>query len=560
MKLFLCLYLLIISNAFSQNQVPTKHPRVAEVEELLRDEASRYFERRFPGSAFFTRVEVTPLRRDAITGKRSESLPYFDYESEEGLDEWDDPKTPLAFLRHRVTKIAIEISIPEKFSDDRIAGLKEELSIYLRLLPYRDDIKIEKKIKDKTEFLVPDYAYVIIAGVFLATLVAALVIRNGLKKSGMAATSSGSAASQTASSPVSAPSAPARAATPKGGSSTEVSGDVTFHDPLKAMDIIHSKIKQIEASNTFPTLSDLMTLTELSHKSPGKLSAVVGELSEEYRRQLFPLGSGKDWLESFSRSGRLDHDCLNILDQMGRERSFVKKDRGWEDLLIQVWRMEEKAVPFFKRIPQDHGFLILDSLPKSVSLPIAKKSYPGGWGRLLEKTKGDVVLSASVLSDYLEQSRAIEPLLDWSILEDYRKDRELLNYLDKVTIDDEKELYDTLNDDSFILKVRPPFYKVFELEAQEWSAFLRRFPIERWALSVVNSSRNYMKKVNEGLDEKQRIVFSQHLRRLDGDLDVLEQSSVRQEIAKAYAAEVGVKKPAEQVVEPAKEELNEKSA
>ena len=79
-------------------------------------------------------------------------------------------------------------------------------------------------------------------------------------------------------------------------------------------------------------------------------------------------------------------------------------------------------------------------------------------------------------------------------------------------------------------------------------------------MSVVNSSRNYMKKVNEGLDEKQRIVFSQHLRRLDGDLDVLEQSSVRQEIAKAYAAEVGVKKPAEQIVEPAKEELNEKSA
>jgi hypothetical protein len=195
-----------------------------------------------------------------------------------------------------------------------------------------------------------------------------------------------------------------------------------------------------------------------------------------------------------------------------------------------------------------------------VSLPIAKKSYPGGWGRLLEKTKGDVVLSASVLSDYLEQSRAIEPLLDWSILEDYRKDRELLNYLDKVTIDDEKDLYDTLSDDSFILKVRPPFYKVFELEAQEWSSFIRRFPLERWALSVVNSSRNYMKKINEGLDEKQRLVFSQHLRRLDGELDVLEQSSARQEIAKVYAAEVGVEKTAEQAVEPAKEELDEKSA
>ncbi len=562
MKLFLFLQLILASLAWGQAG-PVKHPRVAEVEELLRDEASRYFERRFPGEAFFTRVEVMPLRRDAVSGKRTESLPYFDYESEEGVDEWDDPRTPLPFLRHRVSKVAIEISIPEKFSDERIAGLKEELSIYLRLLPYRDEIKIERKIKDKSEFLVPDYAYVMIAGVFFATLVAALVIRSGLKKSVLA----GGAASASAPSPQMPVAnsvgggANTRQATIKTSSSTAVSGDVTFHDPIKAIDIVHMKVEQIEKSQTFPTLTDLMTLFELANRAPEKLAALVGELPEAWRRNLFPLGQGQSWLEAFSRSGRLDFEALNILDQLGRERSYMLGDRVWEDLLIQIWRMGEKAVPLFKKIPADHAFVILDGLPKTISLAIAKKAFPGAWGRLLEKSNRDLALAPPVLRDYLEQARTIEPMLDWSMLESYRKDRELLQYLDSVSIDDERDVYDSLADDSFVLKVRQPFYTVFELEGGEWEAFLRRFPIERWALAVVNSSRSYIKKVTEGLDEKQRLVFSQHLRRLDGDLDIQEQVAARRDIAKLYATEVAVNKTLIGIEsEAVKDETHAKSA
>jgi hypothetical protein len=155
----------------------------------------------------------------------------------------------------------------------------------------------------------------------------------------------------------------------------------------------------------------------------------------------------------------------------------------------------------------------------------------------LEKGANEIALTPSVLQDYLEQALFYEPLLEWSILESYRKDREILEYLDTVSIDDEKDVYDTIADDSFVFKVRPPFYSVFELDGDEWVTFLRRFPIEHWAMTVVNSSRNFIRKVSDGLDEKQRIVFSQHLRRFDMQLDPKEQVRHRRLIASAFAVD-----------------------
>lgn len=557
MKLSLLLMFLFCGSLWAQTP-ETKHPRVLELEEVLRDEASRYFERRFPGEAFFVRVDVVPLRRDTISGTRTESLPYFDYESEEGIDEWDDAKTPLPFLRNRVTKVSIEISVPEKFTDERIAGLRDELSIYLRLLPYRDDVKVERKIKDRSDLQIPGYAYVLIAGIFLATIAGAFVVRGGLKKSALTAPA-GSSNPPVAASPAAASASPRTRDAGAKASSTSVSGDVTFHDPIKVLDIVHLKLEQIEKSQTFPTLSDLMTFSELAEKSSGRLSSIIGELPMPWRRALFPVGIGQSWLEAFSKNERIDYESLNVLDRISRERSFAKKDRHWEDLLIQIWRSGERSIPFFKKIPTDHAFLILDALPKTISLSIAKKAFPGAWGRLLGKGNGELALTPTILQDYLEQARALEPQLEWSILESYRKDREILEYLDTVSIDEEKDVYDTIAEDSFVFKVRPPFYRVFELEGDAWVNFLRNFPIEHWALTVVNSSRNFIRKVSDGLDEKQKLVFSQHLRRFDQQLDPKEQIRHRRVIATAYSVEhtAPVQSPAAVVLEG---EKNAKSA
>lgn len=509
--------------AWAQNG-PVKHPRVAEVEERLRDEASRYFSRRFPGEPFFVRVEVSPLRRDTIAGTKSESLPYFDYESEESVDEWDDPKTPIAFLRHRVTKVSIDISVPEKFDDNRVAVIKDELSIYLKLLPFRDEIRVEKKLTDTTP-IVPMSVYAILAGVLASALLGGLIIRSGFAKMKPQASAAPASAAPAASAPVRS-----RDEGPK-KSSTAVSGDVTFHDPIKTIDIVHLKLDQIEKSGTFPTLNDLMSLHAMGEKLPERLGALLCEMPGEWQKQLFPLGQGQSWLEAFSQHGRIDHECLMVLDRLGKERSFVGGDRPWEDLLIQLWRMGEKSIPLFKKIQQDHAFIILNALPKTLSLGIAKKAFPGAWGQLLDNKPGQVIIPPQLLADYLNQALALEPRFEWKMLQNYRKDRELLQYLDSVTIDDERDVYQTLPVDSFVLRVRPSFYRIFEQEGDAWRSFVASFPLEKWALVVMNSSRNYIRQITDALDEKQRLVFSQYLKALDQGFATEEQILWRRTMA-----------------------------
>jgi hypothetical protein len=153
-----------------------------EVEEFIRDEASRYFTQRFPGNPFLIRVEISPLRRDAVAGAKTESLPYFDYESEEGIDEWDDLNSPIAFLRHRVTKVIVEVSVPDNFDDTKLASLKEELILYLKLIPYRDEVKVQRKLTSDSSPVIPNWAIAVSVGIFFSSLLAGFVVRSGMKK------------------------------------------------------------------------------------------------------------------------------------------------------------------------------------------------------------------------------------------------------------------------------------------------------------------------------------------------------------------------------------------
>jgi hypothetical protein len=544
---FFALVSIFMFQAVAQN-VPAKHPRVAEVEERLRDEASRYFSRRFPGEPFFVRVDISPLRRDMIAGRKTESLPYFDYESEESVDEWDDLNTPISLLRNRVTKVTIEIAVPEKFNDTRVAGIKDELSIYLKLLPYRDEIRVEKKLKDVSPFM-PFYVYPLMIALLISALIGGFIIRSGFSKMKTQNTGNSTAASVSPSMAMPSPQRGRDEGNKKG--STSVSGDVTFHDPIKTIDIVHLKMEQISKSGTFPTLNDLISLSEMGETLPERLGALLCEMPGEWQKTLFPLGQGQSWLEAFSHPGRIDHDCLVTLDRLGKERSYVGGDRNWEDLLIQIWRMGEKSIPLFKKIQQDHAFIVLNALPKSISLGIAKKAFPGAWGKLLENKPGQVIISPQVLSDYLSQSLAIEPRFEWKILESYRKDRELLKYLDRVSIDDEKDVYQTLSDDSFVFRVRPGFYRVFELEGEQWKKFVARFPLEKWALVAMNSSRSYIRQITEALDDKQRLVFSQYLKVFDQGFSTDDQVSWRKVIAESLPEIASGEKPT--IAEPDEE-------
>lgn len=530
MRLVLSVILsMMFSLAFAQtNQL--EHPRVMELEDKMVKEASSYFARRYPGDPFFIKVTIQPLRRFADRSNTAhESLPYHDTDTEEMVDEWDDPTTSLSALRNRVVKVAVDVSVPTNYDEQRIADIKQEISVYLRLIPFRDDVRVEKKLK-VAEKETPHFIYYAVGGVVLASLLFGLMLRWSL---GSLKTQNSANSSATAAAPSMASMS---AATPSQSNShtnkTDVQGDVTFHDPIKTLDIVHIKLKQIEESNTFPTLKDVIALDSLCEGNPLNLGALIFEFSPESRKQIFKMGRSTNWLHAFTNAGSINHSCMKTLDEMTRERDYCSNDRDFEDLLIQVWRLGDKTHSFFKSIDQEHAFIILNLIPKSISLQIAKKVFPGAWGKLLENRMSNVVIDPKIARDYLRRALDLEPWFENRILENYKKDKELLSYLDRVNIEDEKDIYETLQKDSFILKVRPAFYKVFELDDSNLQAVIESFPIEKWAMVLMNSSRNYIRIVMDKLDDKKKMVFSTHLKRLDQvGINFNEQNHWKQRIA-----------------------------
>lgn len=512
MKYIVCIVMSLFSFSVFSQTPQLEHPRVMELEDKLVKEASSYFARRYPGDPFFIKAKVQPLRRvPEKKGSDEENLPYYDSDSEEIVDEWDDPTTSLSFLRNRVTKVYVDVSVPLTFDDQKLEDIKQELSVYLRLIPFRDEVKIEKKLKASVE-TTPNYIFYIVGGFIGAAILLGVMLRWSLGTMKTQNASSGGAAASVASPPMAAP---ATGSTGYPYKKTDVQGDVTFHDPIKTLDIVHTKLNQIEQSKTFPTLRDVIELDSLCQSDPLRLGAILFEFSNESRKNIFKMSRDTNWLQAFTSPGEINQSCLKTLDKMTRERDFSASDRDWEDLLIQVWRLGDKAPTFFKSINSDHAFIILNLIPKSFSLQIAKKTYPGSWGKLLENRDVNVVIDPKIIKDYLRKALELEPWFQEKMLENYKKDKEILSYLDTVNIDDEKDIYDTLQVDSFILKVRPAFYKVFELESDKLGALVEAFPIEKWALVLMNSSRNYLKVISEKLDDKKKMVFSTHLKRFD---------------------------------------------
>jgi hypothetical protein len=258
-----------------------------------------------------------------------------------------------------------------------------------------------------------------------------------------------------------------------------------------------------------------MSLDELCKNSNPGFGALIYEFKQSQQKNLFKVGRDSNWLQAFSSPGSIDQATMKTLDLITREREFSGNDREAEDLLIQVWRMGDKASNFFKNIDQEHALIILGMIPKSVSLHIAKKTFPGSWGKLLDNRTSNVLIDPKMMKEYLKKALEIMPWFESKLLENYKRDKELLTYLNKVSIDDEKDIYETLQEDSFILKVRPGFYRVFELEDDDLAQVIGSFPLDKWALVLINSSRNYIKLISDKLDDKKKMVLSTHLKRLD---------------------------------------------
>ncbi len=502
-----------------------KHPRVAEIENGLVKDATTFLKSRFPNLPFLVSVSIDPLRRDdgVRRDSSSERLPYFEDSDEEIKDEWDNPNVSTFALMARIKKAAVTVSVSSNVTDEEISEVRTSLIQVLNLIPARDEVVIQKRAWSQLQDSKPDSQTVILFSAlgFGAVLIALgglfFITRNSVKEIGSAiGNGAAKAVGGVSTSGVSSagPSLAAEGIDGRSSTGSGVGGDVKFSDPLRMREVVSQSVRVLNESATFPNLQDIILLDRAGKKNPAMMGALLSEFSEDLQRRLFSYSYQIHWLQAMTDPGEISSEVVELLGRLMRNQRNPDSI-PLQNVLIYVWRLDEQIAPFLRSIEQDEAFAILSHLPKTVSLSAARAAFPGNWGTVLDTGFKPKALSKERLEKIATKAIQTKALRDLSILDQYRQERDLLEYLLIAEPVEEKEIYLASPAQSVIHSMRPPFYKVFELSSEELDVIVPKVSLDDWSLALLNTNRVARREIEKKFSDKQKFVFIEKLRKFD---------------------------------------------
>ncbi|MCB0422612.1 MAG: hypothetical protein KDD61_16540 [Bdellovibrionales bacterium] len=509
-----------------------KHPRVAELEDKFKKDANNYLEARFPGLPFAVSVSIDPLRR-ALDNKytpKGEVLPFYALDEETIQDEWDDPTATLYTLSNRVKRIHITIQVPSSLGSEELAEVKISLAQVLRLIPARDEIEV---VQRKWTLIPNLHIYAIgTAGTIVFLLIGLFVIAFLSTRNISSALENVQAILKTNSSSKGPIPAPLSTSVTKGEESDLSSKNVNLSDPIKVREVIRLRIGDLIENKDLLRLENMRLLDEFGKQDPHSLGALLVLFPMEAQKELFAYSRGIHWLEAFSQAGVLTMRSLEIVEELGVVKPIAFRPI-WEKLLIQIWRMDEEAVPFLKSMDAKQALSLLGAMPKFISLPLARKVFPGNWGALLDPKSQFEEISDSACESLYEKSLKLKELNAPQTLDVYKKDMELLKFVEQVDIRTEQEVYEAAPKGSLVTQIRPPFYIIFRQPSEVISEILNRFEISDWALAFFNVPKEIRKEFETSMSDKERFYYYEVLQSFDkANPSMSDVSQVRNHIAK----------------------------
>ncbi|MCB0364480.1 MAG: hypothetical protein H6624_03520 [Bdellovibrionaceae bacterium] len=519
-------------------QTDTRHPRVAELEDQYKTQAMDFLKARFPHVPFSVVVSIVPLRRAGGENysAKEEALPYYLLEDEEIRDEWDDPNASLYVLSKRIQSVQVIISVPSTVTEEELSEIKETLTSTLRLIPARDTVEIRRR----TWSGLPNfslYAAIGLAAIVVFLLGLYIITRFSLRRmTRVFSDLQASLGKQNQQPTVAPPSSTAvvEKSDTLGGSGS--GGDFRFTDPIKIREVIGSRVHELLYSDEFPRLEDMVTLDRFAQQDHKALGALLAEFPMDMQRKLFSFGKGDYWMEAFTDPGELTPLCLQMLERLCRvQRS--KKGKDWENLLIQVWRMEEQTrIRFLRQIDQEIAMAIVHPMPKNISVPTARQAFPGSWASVLDPKYKPTRVDQEHIEMLLVQATELVPPVEFEILEKYKQEKDLIAYLNTSDVVAEREIYRASPEDAMIHKIRPPFYRVLLDENDYMEDFVARVNLDDWALALFNVARGDRSNVDQHFSSKQKFIFIEKLKALDsGKLDPRAVGQARERVARYYS-------------------------
>tara|TARA_B100001971_G_scaffold215190_1_gene259643 strand:- start:74852 stop:76552 length:1701 start_codon:yes stop_codon:yes gene_type:complete len=537
MKILLIIALTLLS-------VHAKTSRVIDVQESIKTDVEEYIKVFSPDAKYSVSVKVIPLTRKSIQGDESD-LPFLDYESENILDEWDDPIRSTYSLYERIKEVEITLVFNEDIKIKDTSRFKDSLLKSVNLIPGRDRILIETMNGPliQKEFKLADYIdYMILLSVLIATMIIGIGLNTLSRKIGPPLKTSNDN-SDVKSTGAIAPMASSSSLN-LGKKSTQeeraISGGLNIEDPKRIHDMVKSRIEKLVKSGTFPSHNDLIILEEELLINPKSFSYLVYEFPLDYQKRIFELGRKSDWLQGFLEIGFPTRSVIVVLDKMLRSRNENSQNQ-LNELLAYMWRLDDLLPKFIKEMDKETAMKILKLFPKNISIPVARECFPGTWGEVLSENFEDIKINGKDLVKLMQKCKDLKPLYQYEALQKFKSKTDLLNYLDEIEPHEEKEIYAIISGNDELYSLRAPFYKFFELAQDDRREVFEAFSITNWAYACFNIERKDREQLKEILDEKEKYLFGNTLAQLDNmDWDIELKVESRKEIARYIAKKFGV--------------------
>lgn len=514
-KMFVLGGLVFFAAPALQAQEVLKHPRVVELEDSLKNNASEYIKSRFPNAPFMVQIRVDPLRRDSSfsrdgSAEGEKELPYYSTEVEDEIrDEWDNPQYPLNGLLNRVKRIKVDISVPGQLRESEVSELKDGIFHVLHLTPARDEVEVSRRDWKLNEF--PWMTIYIALGVLFAFLVGLLLI-NRQSTNRLANALQNIKLDSSQNSRGTAP-APFRSNEMESSAKTK-SQELKFNDPIRMKELARKHIDFLMQGD-FPNHLDLYTLDQLGKNNPEKLGAILVEFSADVQKRVFAYSKDFFWVQALNKPGFLDFECLETLQTLSQNLR-IPDSNDWSKTVLVVWRLGFQLSDFVKRnLSKEEAFALLASMPKGTAISTARKVFPGSWAEILDPGFKTAKPSKERQDQIYKQAVQLVPLSDLNVVARYREEIELLNFLKLVDPAEERDIYGAAPSASIIHSQRPPFFPIFDLPEEDMKHFVSHVPFEMWAQALFNVPKSERAKVDVHFSEKQKYLLIERLKAFD---------------------------------------------
>ncbi len=519
-----------------------KNPKVAEVEAYLTQKVITYVNSRFPNMPVLVFLQVDPLRRSSSNiaeNLAKDMLPYFAEAKMDDVDEWDDPNRSVHDLLPRIRGVQIKITVPDIVTNEELFEMRDALYSNLGLIGGRDKIDFERKKWTKDE----KFPYEIVGLVALAVvilLIGLFFIMRGLASSLRKALSDGASQNKGGGNNAAAM-AMAAAPPPSREKNQGGLGNLQVNDSLRLADKIEELLVKLGEDPAFPTLEDMINFEDKVNEDPAFIGTILQEMPRKMQEELFRRGSSPKWLDAFFQNTTLDIDKYQFVLQL----TYRKRDpagKVWQELLISLWRLGDDLTNFMKTIEQRDALGVLAWMPTRISIPTAREAFPGGWGILLKSDFKPAPLPEKLVLDLMEKATTQKPFNSLDMVNRYRHERGLLDFLRICTLDEERDIYRASKGDAGIHLLRPPFYPIFEGADEDLKTLADQITGPDWGRALFNVDRGLRGKITQHFNDSKNYQMIETLKQCDqGGITMNEVGQMREKIARIYAKNLQTK-------------------